>query len=145
MTESSLKHINAILTRILISISLILILSGVSGCQKSPINGNLDGMWQVMSVEPEVDNPHFDSSIYYNFNLHVVQLSIYGGVWISGNMRFEDDELWLQFPNADAPDTIDALHQYGINSNPVAFKVIHLDRKRMVLRDGDTTVTLRKF
>ncbi len=37
------------------------------------------------------------------------------------------------------------LRQYGINTNPVSFTVVRLDKKNLILRDGETTVTLRKF
>lgn len=122
-------------------------LASICSCQKSPINGDLDGQWQVLSVEPlPVDpDPMFDTRLYYCFYMHVCQLSIPGGVWIDGNMDYSGNQLSIDFPKLLNPLELNALSQYGINSNPVVFQVEYLDRKKLVLRDGETVVTLRKF
>ncbi|MDE6143374.1 MAG: lipocalin-like domain-containing protein [Muribaculaceae bacterium] len=116
-------------------------------CQKSPINGDLDGQWQVMSVEPQPEEPDqmFDTRLYYCFSLHVCQLSIPGGVWLSGRLSFNGDEIALEFPESLNILEKRALLQYGINHNPVTFRVETLDKSRLVMRDGETVVTLRKF
>lgn len=131
-------------------ISLIIISFSIlfcfSGCQKSPINGDLDGMWQIVSIDPEPDDGPFDpSQLYYNFSLHVCQLSTYGGTWINGLMNFDSDILTIDFSSFNVPDQQLKLRQYGINSDNVTFTVELLNRKSLVLRDGDTVITLRKF
>lgn len=118
-----------------------------AGCQKSPINGDLDGQWQVMEVTPNAPETIVSVRLYMCFSLHTVQLSYYGtGVWASGNiLRFEDKTLSLDFPYETSESSIALLKQYGIYSNPVTFTVEHLDKNKLILRDGDTVVTLRKF
>lgn len=124
-----------------------ILIAGISaGCQKSPVNGDLDGQWQVMSVEPVPSESVIEGRLYYCLSLHTCQLSTYGGVWITGNMSFSGKTLTLHFPDAESyQSSNDALRQYGISSNPVTFSVDHLDKKKMILKSGDTTVTLRKF
>ena len=124
-----------------------LIMLILSGCQKSPINGDLDGQWQVMEVAPKAPEIIVDQRLYMCFSLHTVQLTYYGdGPWTSGNiLKFDDNELVLEFPYADSDRSVALLRQYGIYSNPVTFSIEHLDSKKLILRDGATVVTLRKF
>ncbi len=119
-----------------------------TGCPKHPINGDLDGQWQVMTVEPEPAEIVITERIYMCFSLHVCQLTGYGaGVYATGNMLFsqKDKNLYLDFPHATSSLSKSRLKQYGIYSNPVTFTIEHLDKKKLILRDGDVVVTLRKF
>lgn len=117
----------------------------MGSCQKSPINGDLDGQWQVMDVIPAPPDTIIPERLYYCFALHVCQLTKYGGGFTTGNMLYEGNRLWLEFPHAGSIISQQTLKQYGIYSNPVTFTVEHLDKKKLVLRDGDVTVTMRKF
>lgn len=132
---------------IVILLTSFLLTALLAACQKSPINGDLDGQWQVMIVEPEpVDpDPMFDTRLYYCFYMHVCQLSIPGGTWIAGNMNYSDNQLSINFPKELNSLELNALSQYGINSNPVVFDIEYLDGKKLVLRNEETVVTLRKF
>lgn len=114
-------------------------------CQKSPINGDLDGQWQVVDVDPKEEGPLGDTTLYYCFSLHVCQLSKTGGVYTSGNMVYEGESLGLDFPYAKSQTAIAKLKQYGIYENPVTFEIIHLDNKKLILKNGDVVVTMRKF
>ncbi len=128
----------------------IIVLTGLlitmAGCQKSPVNGDLDGQWQVMTVEPEAPETIIQDRIYLCISLHTCQLSVYGsGIWTSGNMSYSDDKLTMEFPNANSPESIARLKQYGIYSNPVTFTVVFPGKDKLVLKDKDAVVTLRKF
>ncbi len=117
----------------------------IFSCQKAPINGDLDGQWQVMSVSPEpVDKP-IDERLYYCFYLHTCNLTYYDSMFTAGNMIFNGKTLFLDFPNAGSQLSTRCLRQYGINENPITFTVEHLDKKSLILRHGDTVVTMRKF
>lgn len=127
-------------------IALAIIFSmGFFSCQKTPINGDLDGMWQVLEVSPEPAEVLIHERLYYSFYMHVCSLSYFGGDLTAGNLRFNGDEIYLDFPHATGYETIKKLKQYGIYSNPVVFEVIHLDKNKMILKDGEVTVVLRKF
>ena len=130
---------------LIINPALILVLSLLFSCQKAPINGDLDGMWQVMEVSPPPKEILIEGRLYYNFSLHVCALSSYGAGFTTGNMHYEGNLLTLDFPYAFSQENILKLKQYGINSNPVNFTVEYIDKNLLILKDGDTTVTLRKF
>lgn len=126
-------------------ISFFLFLS--TGCQKASINGDLDGRWQIMEIEAgdEYSNVK-DEQLYYNFNLHVCTLSTYGTNYTSGNMKYGNKELWLQFPYIHTPTGYENLKKYGIFSNPVTFFVEYIDKNKLILKEeGDVIITLRKF
>lgn len=132
---------------ILTTVMTVLLLSVMmSCCQKAPINGDLDGMWQVMQVDPEPAYKPIGQRIYYNFYLHTCNLTVYGdGTFSTSVMAFDGEKMTLKFPDRVSDHHMDRLRQFGINSNPVTFTVEKLTSKSLVLRDGDTTVTMRKF
>lgn len=129
----------------LLWVTILLVLLMPTSCQKAPINGDLDGQWQVMNVTPEPEDKPIKERIYYCFNLHVCNLTYYGEVFTIGNMQFDGKTLYLDFPYADSELSVRKLRQYGINENPITFNVEHLDKKSLILRHGDTVVTMRKF
>lgn len=125
---------------------LLMAILTLGGCQKSPINGELDGQWQILSVTPEAPEKVTDENLYMNFSLHVCQLSYRtGGCWQTANLSFDGSSITLNFPYADNELSDKFLKQYGIYRNPVTFEVVELNNKNLVLRDGNVTVSLRKF
>lgn len=121
------------------------LLAVIGGCQKSSINGDLDGMWQVVDVSPEPDNQETTEKLYYNFQLHTCGLSYYGGNLTNGNMIYDGNRLTLSFPNANTEELICALRRYGINENPITFTIETLDRKNLVMTSDGVTVIMRKY
>ena len=118
-----------------------------TGCQKSPINSDLDGRWQIMEMEinGELNNVK-DQQLYYNFYLHVCNLSYYGWIVTEANFYYEENTIILDFPYITTDAEMKKLEKYGISSNPVKFDVVYLDKKKLILKEGDNVViTLRKF
>ena len=115
-------------------------------CQKSPINGDLDGRWQIMEIEVgnEVRNVR-ENQLYYNFYLHVCNLSYYGGWYTVGNFSHENNLLFINFPYIQTNQGNLKLQEYGIYSNPVTFHIEHLTKEKLIIKEGDVVITLRKF
>ncbi len=116
----------------------------LSHCQKAPINGHLDGQWQVMEVYPTPETI-IDQRLYYCFYMHTCMLTYYGGEMANGNFQYSDNYLQMDFPHPNILPAEPIFKQYGINSNPVTFSIETLTKDKLVLKDGETTVTLRKF
>lgn len=114
-------------------------------CQKAPINGDLDGQWEVIEVNPEADHIEVDARLFYNFYLHVCQLTYYGGYFLDGDMTFNGETLWIDFPYELNDWQLITLKQYGINENPVVFDVEFPSKNRMILKNEDVVITLKKF
>lgn len=133
------------ITSYLLWAAVLFVLLMPTSCEKAPINGDLDGQWQVMSVTPQPTESPIEERLYYCFYLHVCQLTYYDGVFTEANMKFDGKTLYLDFPYAETEGNDIKLRQYGINENPITFNVEHLDNKSLILRHGDTVVTMRKF
>lgn len=140
------KLIKFFISRYVISIAFLLTVI-FGGCQKAPINGDLDGYWQVMKVTPEPTEEIITTRMYMSIYMHTVQLNyVTGGGWNVGNIKYEGKTLSMDFPYAvDNEVALTMMRQYGINSNPVVFTIEKLTKDKLVLRDGDTVVELRKF
>lgn len=51
----------------------ILFMLGISSCDKAPINGKLDGRWQLMTIEYTNGKIEECNRIYYSIQLHLVE------------------------------------------------------------------------
>ncbi len=132
-------------TKTIIYWAIILLTLFIQSCQKAPINGDLDGQWQIMEVSPKPTETIINERLYYCFYMHSCMLTYYGGGVTSGTFIYDKKTIVLTFPYAQADITKQQLKQYGIYSNPVTFTIDYLDNKKLILRDGETVVTLRKF
>lgn len=127
-------------------IAIIFCVCSLTSCSKRPINGDLDGRWQILTIEKkEVSENVKDSQLFYNFYLHVCNLAVYGSVVAEANLNYENNTISLNFPYVKSPEDMATLHKFGIFSNPVVFQVQHIDKKKLIIKEGDITITLRKF
>lgn len=134
-----------ILSKIILSFSLLLFLLPSSGCSKRPINGWLDGQWEVMQVDPaplpELSNERF----FYNFGMHICQLYLYNQHFIDGIMAYDGETISVNFPHELTSEEIETLRYFGIDSNPFVFNVDFPNKNTLILSNDDTTVVLRRF
>ena len=116
----------------------------LGGCTKAPINGNLDGQWQVVEVIPKPSEEIIGERIYYNFSLHVCMLSYYGGTFLFANMEYDGETLYLDFAEDKTEEDAVALRQYGILNNPISFSVKFTDSHHLTLSSENSQVVLVK-
>ncbi len=122
----------------------------LAACDKLPMNGYLDGMWQLMAIQDNTTNNVSDvksSRLYYSFQLHLVQLnngeayahfshrndSIVMYDWCKGNVT--NDKI------TDAT----ALNKFGLYELRDSFRVEVLTSEKMQLRSRKATLSFRKF
>ena len=119
----------------------------LSGCRKAPVNGNLDGMWEVNEVVRLGESFVPTGRIFYNFSLDVCQLTYYGAgaTFAFGIIKYHDDNLMIDFPYIEGENAVETLKDYGVFSNPVLFKVSFPDKTHLILSDDETYVYLTKF
>lgn len=126
-----------------ILVSLLLLLVTAAGCRKAPINGDLDGQWQIISIEENgKDTGYADKQHFYCFYLHVVQLT--GNGTVTGNLHYADNQIAMDFPNCDAA-TLSRLINWGVRHNPEVFDIVKLTGSTLIMQNGDIVVTCRKF
>lgn len=124
--------------------AMVILATTLTGCRKGSINGDLDGMWQILTIESLADGVTEDikdSQLYYCLYLHTANLTKRGGVMFTANMTYEGDRLTLDFPTA----TPGALTEWGIDGNTVTFTIEHLTGSDLVMLSGDLRLTFRKY
>lgn len=128
----------------------------LSGCQKWSHNGDIDGQWQVLSVNDsgvEVQFPD-DEIYYYNFYLHTFQLTYTGkrSIQMTGNMTYSkgDDKIGLVLGFVAEGNVsqylMDRLVYWGMpKSGEVVMDVKELTSSRLIMEHNGVVITCRKF
>ena len=124
----------------------VMALTMLSSCGKGGINGKLDGMLQIMTIERLADgNVSHPDQKYIDIYLHTVNLASYGGVRHTANMYRDEEEnkMSLEFPYQASDPSV--LSPWGIYTAEVTFVIEKVNGKELVLRSPDAILTLRRF
>ena len=132
-------------------LTILLLALLACSCRNTSINGHLDGMWQLMSID-RTDGTYTDTKekrIYYTVKLHLLQLEQYGGTSYLGRFTQTDDSLFIynvvmNDNNAQAA-TLDDLAPFGLFDTYERFGIEKLTAQRMVLRSRNALLTFRKW
>ena len=122
-----------------IYIFLLMLLSSITSCQKASINGDLDGMWQLMKIEYKDQTSKSPDQLYYCVQLHMVQLQ--GAAMCSGTFSRSGDSLRVIIRNHKAAD----VSAYGMNDTIQNFFIEKLSSGKMVLNSSFARLSFRKF
>ena len=107
-----------------------LLLLMASACGKMPINGDLDGRWQIMKIayaSGEEENPE---RAYYSVALHTINLMKVDVTSQTGNMEYTGDSLFVVMPISKVEDLL----PFGMNGTEQRFGVKELTSKHLVLQ-----------
>lgn len=139
---------NKALKYILIGLVCLLLPS----CYKSDINGQLDGQWQLMSIDNLADGQiSYPDQLYYSFQQHTARL---GQVDLSNatgepvptryicNLDYNNPTVVL---TVVAPSNLDELHKWGMYESPTTFTITTLNREELVLVSEQARLTLRRY
>ncbi|WP_309568344.1 lipocalin-like domain-containing protein [Parabacteroides faecis] len=124
--------------RYIIAVLLILI---VSACGKTPINGDLDGRWQIMKIEYASGEEETPERAYYSVALHTINLMQVGVTSQTGNMEYTGDSLFVEMPVSKIEDLL----PFGMNGTEQRFGVKELTSKHLVLQSDYARLEFRKF
>lgn len=141
---------------------IILFLSVLlSGCDKLPANGDLDGLWQLMSVQQggkTVDKKA--ERLYCSFQLKLFMLGDdshprnYFGYFehSNGTLRFHTFTYRSDYVEGGKTDElmtdekdIEVIAPWGFYSTDCVFSVVKLNSSELILEHGDTKIVYRKF
>lgn len=111
------------------------------GCGKLPINGDLDGQWQILEIRYADGRIETPERAYYCVQLHTITLRQVSGPNQTGNMVYEGDQLRIDMPLSDVSD----LRVFGLDDTEETFTVTELSSSRLVLTSDYARLTLRKF
>lgn len=145
------------------SFSLLLLLSVLlSACDKVPMNGDLDGMWQLMTIQTSDNLRNVkDQRAYICFQLHLTQWNdLKSNRYFYSHFIHTADSLFffdIAHPSKHAVDDNedewvtaaemqDGLFDcWGIHQINPHFRVMKLDSRSLELQQADTLLTFRKF
>jgi len=116
-------------------------LSFLSSCQKEPINGKLDGMWQLMKIEYKDKPTVMPDQLYYCIQLHMVQLNGVNKSGGSGTFAHSGDSIHIVIRERQISDVA----PYGMNDTIQHFYIEQLSSQKMTLRSSYASLQFRKF
>lgn len=129
----------------------IVLLLGISSCDKAPINGKLDGRWQLMTIEYEDGSIKECQRIYYSIQLHLIEISDKGGRGgtFIGRFSYKGNEVTMsEFRhrgNEEKLATLTELEPFGLN---LPINQLHVEKatgEKMILKSDYARLTFRKF
>ena len=145
------------------TIAAATVLAAATSCDKTPMNGPLDGMWQLMSVAtPDGTRSTRADELFLSFQLHLTQwekkhtartyyarFERRGDSLIIANitraamhdLSTGDDDR----PLTPAEMAAGELDGWGIHTVAPRFHINRLDRNDLILQTADTTLTFRKY
>ena len=124
--------------RDIIAVLLTLI---VSSCGKMPINGDLDGRWQILKIAYASGEEETPERAYYSVALHTINLMKVDVTSQTGNMEYTGDSLFVVMPISKVEDLL----PFGMNGTEQRFGVKELTSKRLVLQSDYARLEFRKF
>ena len=144
------------------TIALLLLLLTATSCDSYLINGPLDGMWQLQSIERHTPDTVIQTAgdLFYSFQRHSVLVGDYiNSNELAGHLKEEqyislftltDDsltmhEFHLYYKREHLPYDTTRLKRFGIYDTPVTFHVEELTSRRLVLCSDSARLTLRKY
>lgn len=131
-----------------------------SACDKLPKNGDLDGMWQLLTIEHEgIITDVKDNQLYLSFQLDLFQLNqrsnnkfYYGYFHNDGKQIIFSQFSDMAEEHPDAPDNypidednIGIIEQWGYYALTDTFKIEYLTKNNMTLCSKHARITYRKF
>lgn len=135
----------------------------LDACDKTPINGDLDGMWQLMTVQtPGHTREAKNDQVYMCIQLHMVEWRYVRDdkIHFYSHFRQQSDSLYIMdlshasthsaIGSDDVPVTasemaLGAMEPWGIHTLDMRYRIRQLDADHLSLEKADTLYTFRKF
>lgn len=153
------------MSKVLRSLFLAVLLLLCVGCDKTPINGKLDGMWQLMTIQtPDGTRDMKQNQAYISIQLHLAE-------WWTPNLSWDTYHYFSHFEHRadslvffdlcrasahtvtgsdDVPLTARQMHEgaldhWGVHTLHTRYRVVKLTAKHLTLEKEDTVYAFRKF
>lgn len=141
-----------------ITLCLVMLTMICNSCSKEPINGNVEGHWQLLEFTTKADNQvHPCERIYYSIQLWVVEVAEKQGpqklTSFRGRYQYDETNHTIEMAEMSTYDTPEnsrpaetwELEPYGMNNVNTTFKVINSDKKDMTLESDYAILRFKKF
>ena len=141
---------------------LIILLAGAlaTSCESYQIHGDLDGFWQVTSIENKQTGEvtHCKGDIYYSFQRELVLISYVSPNIPTGQMKenyvayfshendsisMSDFRIYLDREGKQAP--LSKLTKFGLYDTFNTFRVEKLDKTSLILNSENTLIRMHRY
>ncbi len=133
-----------------------------AACDKTPVNGPLDGFWQLTTIATpdsvrdvrrqgaflsvylhlsQWDHGHREPRVYAHFTHTADSIIFYDFAHLSTHQTTADDDQPVT-PEEMASGLLD---DWGVHTLDARFRVLTLNHSRMELQAADTVLTFRKY
>lgn len=132
----------------------------LASCESYLINGDLDGFWQVQTIErlETGEIVQCNNEVYYAFQRHLVQLTQYSSTHVMGQMatryhasfNWEGDSISMgDFREYDLNGSkkkapLSVLRKFGLYQEYTTFH-IDLSKESLILTSDSARICLRKY
>lgn len=131
---------------------ILLVTSTLIACDKVYINGDLDGMWKLKSVEYP-DSISYPNHIFYSFQRHLTQLTKDNDTELPerflGNLSYYGSTLSMSnfqvFPLEPSAATLEDLKIFHLYSDSTTFNIVTLNDETLIMTSDERTYTLQKW
>lgn len=131
-----------------------------TACDSYLINGELDGIWQLQTIER--NNPDTiirnEGDLFYSFQRHTILIGDYNNGPV-GQLKSEQydclferigdsimmEEFQLYYQREDQPYDTTRLKRFGLYEKKNTFHIEELTIKRLVLRSDSALLTMRRY
>ena len=147
------RHIRIILA--------LIIATSLTACDNYLINGHLDGMWQLQTIERSPDNIiRNEGDLFYSFQRHTVLIGDYNNPnELVGHLKDEQyvslfehvgdsliiGEFHLYYKRENQPYDTTRLKRFGVYDKQTTFHIEELNAKHLVLRSDSALLKLHKY
>lgn len=146
--------------RIIYKILILLTVISTSSCESYHIHGDLDGFWQVSSIENKETGEiaQCNGDLYYSFQRELVLISYVSPNAPTGQMKenyiayfvhendsiaMTDFRIYLDKNATQAP--LSKLEKFGLYETFNTFLIEKLNRSSLVLNSDKVRIVLRKY
>lgn len=138
------------------------IIIAFTACDSYLINGELDGIWQLQTIER--NNPDTiisnEGDLFYSFQRHTILIGDYNNPNENvGQLKSEQydclferigdiimmEEFQLYYQREDQPYDTTRLKRFGLYEKKNTFHIEELTIKRLVLRSDSALLTMRRY
>ncbi len=140
-------------------IKLLIILLLINGCEKAPMNNQIEGMWRLEEYTTHEDQiTHTCERIYYSIQLWMVEIAEkqgpHGYKSSIGRFIYEENtnkiimkDFYYRSWTTDNKEAtiIEDLKPYGLNNLESIFEIIDINKNNLVLRSDYATLRFTRF
>ena len=131
---------------------ILLVSSTLIACDKVYINGDLDGMWKLKSVEYP-DSISYPNHIFYSFQRHLTQLTKDNDTDLPtrflGNLSYIGNTITMSkfysFPQEPFAATLSHLKEFHLYRDSTIFNIVTLNDETLIMTSDERTYTLQKW